>query len=303
MFRFLGSVKIWYLVPMSSGLSIITAIHNGLPMNQLFWECLSQHTSSPFELIIIDNHSTDGSEKYFQKLQDECAPGKEIIYVRNQTNQSYPASQIQGMTRARFSILCFLNNDIWLPPNWHEPFESALEKNSLLVLSPSGQEAQPSQRASNRLKRRWRQVSMLSRIWKILYWKKEYKRLKKSLEWMYGDINHFRSPTPSLTISSMNGIKGDAVVLHRDLLEHIPNLWDERVEAADWHLYLTVASLHAKDPSIPLPQILLNSYVHHFGRYSAGAKREPFPKTFLSLDEIWGRDTIQRLWWGYQLPE
>jgi GT2 family glycosyltransferase len=51
-------------------LSVITAIHNGLSMNRLFWKALSENTSTPFELIIIDNHSSDGSEIFFKQLSD-----------------------------------------------------------------------------------------------------------------------------------------------------------------------------------------------------------------------------------------
>ena len=38
-------------------ISIITAIRNQLPMNQIFYENLLCYTHGPFELIIIDNQS------------------------------------------------------------------------------------------------------------------------------------------------------------------------------------------------------------------------------------------------------
>lgn len=69
---------------MDSPLSIITAIHNGLPMNRLFWKALTENTQTPFELIIIDNHSTDGSEDFFKALGDETRGQKqEVIYLCN----------------------------------------------------------------------------------------------------------------------------------------------------------------------------------------------------------------------------
>ena len=78
------------------------------------------------------------------------------------------------------------------------------------------------------------------------------------------------------------------------------SLWDSEIEAADWHLYLKAASLHEKDPSFPLPQVLLNTYIHHFGRYSAKQEYEPFRKAikFKTVEEVWGKETVRRLWWG-----
>ncbi len=281
-------------------LSVITAVHNGLAMNQLFWECISKNTTSPFELIIVDNHSTDGSEIFFAELSKKHP--EKVIYLRNEFNQLYPISQNQGLKAARYPLLAFLNNDIWLPSAWNEAFEKKIRENSLLVLSPSGQEAQPSQSASNHLKAKWKRITGLSFVWQKVFRKSELERLWKSLKWMYGDLENFVSPTKT-TKESMNGIKGDSVLFHRDLLKRCPEIWDERVEAADWHLYLTLAKRHQLNPEIPLPQVLLTVYVHHFGRYSARQTYEPMRNNGqkLKLEELWDPATIQNLWWGHQL--
>ena len=42
-------------------LSIIVAVHNQLAMNRLFWRHLSANTENEWELIVIDNGSSDGS--------------------------------------------------------------------------------------------------------------------------------------------------------------------------------------------------------------------------------------------------
>ena len=289
----------------SSSLSIITAVHNGLTMNQLYWKALTENTNTPFELIIVDNHSTDGSEVFFSHLaQSTVGSEHQVIYLRNEKNQSYPQSQIQGMQAARFAIHCFLNNDIWMPPQWELPLIEALRLNSLLVVSPSGQEAQPNQKASDKLKNRWKRAVLLSKLWAFVLQKSEVDRLWKSLYFMYGDLNCFINPTNESAQSWFHAIKGDAVVLHRDLLKKVPQIWDPRIEAADWHLYLLLASLHEKDGSIPLPRVILSSYVHHFGRYSARQSFEPLENTapFLSIESVWGKTTMERLWWGSKLP-
>ncbi len=286
-------------------LSIITAVHNGLAMNQIYWETLCQNTSVPFELILVDNHSTDGSENYFRKLAENPGENHRVVYLRSETNQSYPASQIQGMAKASADVLVFLNNDVWMPAGWELPFLSALEENPYLVLSPSGQEAQPAQRLSDSLKNRWRRVTWISKVWQKISRISEKERLLASVRWMYGDLEHFESPTPEREPGHMPGIKGDCVVFHKKLLQKLPEPWNVRIEAADWHLYLSVADLHERDPEVPLPRVLFSSYVHHFGRYSARQKFEPLNLTqpFLSIAEVWGDAAVRRLWWGYRLPE
>jgi glycosyltransferase involved in cell wall biosynthesis len=290
---------------MSSPLSIITAIHNGLPMNRLFWKALTENTQTPFELIIVDNHSTDGSEDFFKALADETrGQEKEVVYLCNPKNQSYPRSQIQGMGAARYEVLCFLNNDIWMPKGWEKPFLDALKKDHRLILSPSGQEAQPNQRASTQLKRRWKHILGLSKIWAVLMRKTEEERLWKSLSWMYGDLEKFVSPTLR-TQAWMPGIKGDSVIFHREVCKFLGSPWDLRIQAADWHLYLLAASYREKAPSFPLPRVLLNSYIHHFGRYSARQTYEPLEdrESFKKIEEIWDPETVKRLWWGFHLPQ
>lgn len=199
-------------------LSIITAIHNALPMNRLYWKALHENTLSAFELIIIDNHSTDGSELFFKSLAETTRNSHhEVIYARNEFNQPYPTSQLQAMALARYEMLCFFNNDIWMPKGWEVPFQRKLSENKLLILSPSGQEAQPTQALSDALKKKWKQLVLLSKIWKFCFLKSEEDRLWKALTWMYQSLDPFHSPNPTNGKESMNGIKGDAVVCHRDL--------------------------------------------------------------------------------------
>ncbi len=284
-------------------LSILTSIHNGLAINQLFWDTLFRNTLCPFELIVVDNHSTDGSEIFFEKIGQKYGEGeKRVVYKRNSFNQPYPQSQNQAMGYARHDVLCFLNNDVWVPKGWHLPFEKALNENPHLLLSPSGIEAQPTQRASDILKRRWKQLEIASYFWKTCLLRNELSRLNRVLQWMYGDLDEFESPTRWEEPGYIHGINGNSIVFHRKLLDRVAGIWDERVEAADWHLYLTIASIHGRDPDFPLPRILLNAYIHHFGRYTARRRKEGFSAFPSSVEEVWGEDLIRQLWWGYHIP-
>ena len=45
-------------------LSIIVAVHNQLGHNQLFLEGIQRYMTGPYKVIVVDNHSTDGSAEF-----------------------------------------------------------------------------------------------------------------------------------------------------------------------------------------------------------------------------------------------
>jgi len=111
-------------------LSIITAVYNQLPMNQIYWENLVKNTKNSFELIVIDNASTDASADFFESV------GARVI--RNPGNYSYPVSQNQGIAIAKGEWLAFLNNDIIVSKGWDETLIANAEHNQLDVITSCG---------------------------------------------------------------------------------------------------------------------------------------------------------------------
>ncbi|MBM4334137.1 MAG: glycosyltransferase family 2 protein [Deltaproteobacteria bacterium] len=57
-------------------ISIITPVHNCLSHNEIYLESLKKHTYSPFELIVIDNCSTDGSYELGHLLAHQKKRGR-----------------------------------------------------------------------------------------------------------------------------------------------------------------------------------------------------------------------------------
>ena len=108
-------------------ISIITAIHNGIAINKFYEASLKKYTVNPFELIILDNASTDGSAAFFENA------GHTV--VRNPHNYSYPYCQNQGIKIAQGEYLFFLNNDIVVGPRWDELLIHVATKQKLDVLS------------------------------------------------------------------------------------------------------------------------------------------------------------------------
>lgn len=105
--------------------SIIILCCNELPYTQACLESLWQHTRFPFEVILVDNGSSDGTAAFLDALKSQ--PGPERVEVlHNPTNRGFPAGCNQGAALARGGFLLFLNNDTLLTPGWLDGLLAAL---------------------------------------------------------------------------------------------------------------------------------------------------------------------------------
>lgn len=111
-------------------LSIITLTHNHLEYTRKYVESLYKYTKD-FELILVDNGSTDGTLEYIKSL-----PYKNIKTIYNKENQGFSKGNNQGIKIAEGEFIGFLNNDILLYPNWFEECEKVFEKENAAFVSP-----------------------------------------------------------------------------------------------------------------------------------------------------------------------
>lgn len=109
-------------------LSVITLTYNNLKYTKKFIESLYKYTSD-FELIIVDNGSTDGTVDYLKNLEN-------IKLILNAENVGYSKGNNQGLEVAEGEYIGFLNNDILLSPNWFEKCEKVFEKENAGFVSP-----------------------------------------------------------------------------------------------------------------------------------------------------------------------
>ena len=101
-------------------LSIITLTYNNLSYTKRFIESLYKYTQD-FELIIVDNGSTDGTVEYLKTLN-------RVKLILNKENLGFSKGNNQGIEIAEGEYIGFLNNDILLYPNWFEEIEKVFEK-------------------------------------------------------------------------------------------------------------------------------------------------------------------------------
>lgn len=257
-------------------ISIITAIYNQLAVNELYWDNLKCHTYHPFELIIIDNGSTDGSADFFES--------RGATVIRNNANYSYPYSQNQGIKVATQPWLAFLNNDIIVSPHWDKHMLQNMEANGLDVATTCGIEQVETIQETKRLKRRWNKIRNLIGLF-------GYNRKTLSLmhRVMYKDWNAFCQKRQStFTNQIKEGFVGNTVVMNRTALEKL-GLWDERIQAADFDLYLRSKKRAEEFGDIRPVHILLDVFNHHYIRLTMKSKYPPFVDSLnlVTLDQKW----------------
>ncbi|WP_404421805.1 glycosyltransferase family 2 protein [Nibricoccus sp. IMCC34717] len=108
----------------SVALSLIVPTYNCLRHTEAFWQSVQSTLAhrSDWELLFVDDGSTDGSREWLQSLHDPR------VRVRlNPRNLGYAAANNAAVAEASGNILLLLNNDLVLQRDWLEPMLAALE--------------------------------------------------------------------------------------------------------------------------------------------------------------------------------
>jgi len=257
-------------------LSIITAVYNQLPMNQIYWENLVKNTKHAFELIVIDNASTDASADFFESV------GARVI--RNPGNYSYPVSQNQGIAIAKGEWLAFLNNDIIVSKDWDDTLIANAEHNQLDVITSCGIERIESKAATKRLRRRWNRIRGLVGLFGT-----GRNSLLLMHKWMYGNWAAFcKNRQDKFKHQAVEGFVGNTVMFSRRALA-ILGPWDETQQAADFDLFLRTALRAREVGDIRPMHIALYCFNHHYIRLTMKGGYPPFvdKDKLIPLDQKW----------------
>ena len=97
--------------------SVIIPCWNQLEFTRKCVAALMRQTApSCWELIVIDNGSTDGTGSYLGGVQD--ASPVPVTVIANSTNRGFPAAINQGLQYARGEYIVLLNNDVVVTEGW-----------------------------------------------------------------------------------------------------------------------------------------------------------------------------------------
>ena len=95
--------------------SIVLLGYNQLAFTKLCVESVLAHSDRPFELILVDNGSVDGTGEYFRAL---AARDSRVKAILNPRNEGFAVGCNQGIAAAMGDYVLFLNNDTIVPRKW-----------------------------------------------------------------------------------------------------------------------------------------------------------------------------------------
>ena len=98
-------------------ISFITPLYNCLTYTKQYLQSFAETAPNlPYEIILVDDFSTDGTREFLKILTDR--PYRVFL---NNSNLGFARSSNFGAGQAKGRYLCFLNNDLVLKPGWFEP--------------------------------------------------------------------------------------------------------------------------------------------------------------------------------------
>jgi GT2 family glycosyltransferase/tetratricopeptide (TPR) repeat protein len=99
--------------------TLIILCCNQLEYTRQCMESVLRHTHTPFELVLVDNGSDDGTGAYLDEIKARLGAAR-VVVIRNETNQGFAVGCNQALAKARGQYLVLLNNDTIVTDRWLE---------------------------------------------------------------------------------------------------------------------------------------------------------------------------------------
>lgn len=110
--------------------SIVIPVFNKADLTLQCLKALKGSTKVPYEIIVVDNASTDSTQHDLRSLYP---PGDDawnnFTYLRNEVNLNFSGACNQGAKVAKGATIVFLNNDTIPFTGWLEPLVAELDEN------------------------------------------------------------------------------------------------------------------------------------------------------------------------------
>lgn len=109
-------------------ISIILPVHNRAKIFIDTLKSLAAQTFSDYEVIIVNDGSTDGVDRVFVAYYQELKSRNRYLFI-NQANQGAPAARNRGLREARGQYLLFCDDDAILAPTALAVMRQTLDNN------------------------------------------------------------------------------------------------------------------------------------------------------------------------------
>lgn len=119
--------------------SIIIAVHNHLEETQRCIRSIYEFTAKPYEIIIVDNASSDGTASWLVTLP-------EIKVIKNRENEGFSKAINRGISLATGEEILIIHNDVIVTPKWLDYMREALySSDEIGAVGPISYGAEPIQ--------------------------------------------------------------------------------------------------------------------------------------------------------------
>lgn len=101
-----------------------------------FEECLTSLLTQDYphyEIVLVDNGSTDGSVELFQAAASRIRPDLTLKIIRNSTNRGFAEANNQGVSASTGEYLAFVSNDIRLQMDWLRRMAETIRPNKQIA--------------------------------------------------------------------------------------------------------------------------------------------------------------------------
>ena len=116
-------------------ISVIVPVYNVEIYIRQCVDSILKQTFQDFEIILVDDASSDNSFKLCKKLYGD---NKKVSIIRHEKNQGPGPARNTGMKRARGKYICFVDSDDFILPVALEKFYTVAEKTNAQVIHASG---------------------------------------------------------------------------------------------------------------------------------------------------------------------
>ncbi|GIP29940.1 hypothetical protein J23TS9_50700 [Paenibacillus sp. J23TS9] len=108
------------------GTSIVIPSYNQAEYLARCIESIETHTIEPYEIIVVDNGSTDETGDYLKKRAGQ------LRYRQLETNRGFSGGVNQGLMMAKGDTIVILNNDTLVTPGWLTHMLRCLKSNPII---------------------------------------------------------------------------------------------------------------------------------------------------------------------------